>query len=204
MSDIYKTIRDPSTGIYREKGSKFLAFAYPVDREETIRLRLEELHKQYHDARHHCYAWRLGEGMEHYRVNDGGEPSGSAGNPIFGQIRSRDLTDILVVVVRYFGGTLLGTGGLIHAYRSAASDALDRSHIITRKVYIRMELNFAYDQMNRVMRLISRYGLEPCDQHYEKDCTLRVKVWKRMAPGIVSKFGKIEGCRVKTMEEYNL
>ena len=134
MSDIYKTIRDPSTGIYKEKGSKFLAFAYPVGTEETIRDRMEELHKQYHDARHHCYAWRLGAGMERLRIHDGGEPSGSAGNPIFGQIRSRELTNILVVVVRYFGGTLLGTGGLIHAYRSAASEALDRSHIITRKV----------------------------------------------------------------------
>jgi uncharacterized YigZ family protein len=203
MCDIYKTIRDPSTGIYKEKGSRFLAFACPVETEETIRIRLEELHKQYHDARHHCYAWRLGEEMERYRVNDDGEPSGSAGNPIFNQIRSRELTHILVVVVRYFGGTLLGTGGLIHAYRSAASDALERSHIITKKVYTRMELNFAYDQISRVMRLFSKYGLEPYDQHYEEGCSLRVKVWKRMAPGIVNNLGKIEGCRVKMMEEEN-
>ena len=122
MADLYKSIQNPSEGLYKEKGSKFLAFAYPVSTVEEIKERMAYLQKQFHDARHHCYAWRLGADMERYRVNDDGEPSGSAGNPIFGQIQSRELSDILVVVIRYFGGTLLGVGGLINAYRSATSD----------------------------------------------------------------------------------
>ncbi len=130
MFDLYKTIKAPTKGIYKEKGSKFLAFAYPFSHEASIKEGMAILQKQYHDARHHCYAWRLEPEMTHYRVNDDGEPSGSAGKPIYGQIVSRELTDILVVVVRYFGGTKLGLGGLINAYRSAASDALDHSKII--------------------------------------------------------------------------
>ena len=121
MTDLYKTIKHPSEGLYKEKGSKFLAFAYPVSSEEDIGRIITDLRKQYHDARHHCYAWRLGPEKDRFRVNDDGEPSGSAGKPIFGQIRSMDLSDVLVVVVRYFGGTLLGVGGLIRAYRAAVA-----------------------------------------------------------------------------------
>ena len=124
MKDLYLTIEKTTEGLYKETGSKFLAMAFPVSTREEISERLAELRKKYHDARHHCYAWRLGADMEEYRVNDDGEPSGSAGLPIFGQIQSRDLSNVLVVVVRYFGGTLLGVGGLIRAYRAAASGAL--------------------------------------------------------------------------------
>ena len=122
MCDLFRTIETSSEGIYKEKGSKFLAFAYRVSREEEIKQHLEAVQKQYHDARHYCYAWRLGPQKIRYRLNDDGEPSGSAGKPIYGQIVKWDLSDLLVVVVRYFGGTKLGVGGLINAYRSAASD----------------------------------------------------------------------------------
>jgi len=200
MSDLYRTIQDTSKGIYKEKGSKFLAFAFPVETEEDIGKRLEELRKEYHDARHHCYAWRLGTDKERFRVNDDGEPSGSAGNPIFNQIQSRELTNLLVVVVRYFGGTLLGVGGLIHAYRSAASDALSRSKIIRQKVYTHLELNFGYDQMNSVMQLIKKYRLKPYDQQFDMECSLGLKVWERLVPRVMEKLSLIEGCSVKQKE----
>ena len=149
---------------------------------------MADLRKQYHDARHHCYAWRLGAEKTHYRVNDDGEPSGSAGKPIFGQIQSRDLSDVLVVVVRYFGGTLLGVGGLIRAYRSAASDALDHNSIIERKVYDRMRVEFGYDRMNSVMKLIKDFKLDFEDQLFDLDCTLSLKVWKRKSEQVVREF----------------
>jgi len=200
MNDLYKTIQSGSTGTYREKGSKFLAFACPVETEEMIGKRLDELRKQYHDARHHCYAWRLGPAMEHIRVNDDGEPSGSAGNPIFGQIQSRGLTNVLVVVVRYFGGTLLGVGGLIQAYRAAASDALDRAKTIQKKVYTRLRLDFGYGQMNSVMKILKKNRLKPYDQQFDLDCSLRVSVWIKQASGVAKELSLIEGCSV-TEEE---
>lgn len=201
MTDLYRTIQSPSKGIYKEKGSKFLAFAYPVRDDEAIKQYISDLQKQYHDARHHCYAWRLGPEKERYRVNDDGEPSGSAGKPIFGQIQSRDLSDILVVVVRYFGGTLLGVGGLINAYRSAASDALDHNAIIERRVFDRMKLEFGYDRMNSVMKLIKDYQLDFEDQLFDLDCSLTLKVWKRISERVFHGLSKIEGCKISVIEE---
>lgn len=201
MSDLYRTIEKPSEGIYKEKGSKFLAMAYPVSKQEDIAQRLSELRKKYHDARHHCYAWRLGPEKKEYRVNDDGEPSGSAGKPIFGQIQSRDLSDILIVVVRYFGGTLLGVGGLIRAYRAAASDALDHNHVVERKVFDRMKLDFKYYCMNAVMKLIKEYELDFEDQHFDLDCSLSLRVWKRKSEKVLLGFSKIEGCKITLIEE---
>ena len=137
----------------------------------------------------------------HYRVNDDGEPSGSAGKPIFGQIQSSDLSDVLVVVVRYFGGTLLGVGGLIRAYRSAASDALDHNSIIECKVYDRMRVEFGYDRMNSVMKLIKDFELAFEDQLFDLDCTLTLKVWKRKSEQVVREFSKIEGSKISQIEE---
>ena len=179
MIDIYRTIKTPSEGIYKEKGSKFLAFAYPVSHEAAIKEHLADLQKQFHDARHYCYAWRLQPEKTHYRVNDDGEPSGTAGKPIFGQIVSRDLSDLLVVVVRYFGGTKLGVGGLIQAYRSAASAALDHSKIIECKVYDKLKLEFGYDRMNAVMKIIKDLQLDFKQQEFDMDCSLILKSWKR-------------------------
>ena len=196
MNDLYKTIRSKSEGLYKEKGSKFIAFAYPMSSEEAIKTEIAELRKRYHDARHHCFAWRLGADLERYRVNDDGEPPGSAGKPIYGQIQSRELTDVLVVVIRYFGGTLLGVGGLINAYRSAASDALDQSGIIEMKVTSRLKLEFGYSQMNSVMKVIKDFQLEFEDQQFDLDCSLTLKVWKRNEFQVVKKLSIIEGCKV--------
>lgn len=200
MSDLYRTIKSPSKGLYKEKGSKFLAFASSVSSEEEIREQLDHLRKEYHDARHFCFAWRLGNNMERFRVNDDGEPSGSAGKPIFGQIQSRDLTNILIVVVRYFGGTLLGVGGLIRAYRSAASDALDQALIIELKVYERVKLEFGYEQMNSVMKVIKDMDLEFENQDFDLACSLTLKVWTRRMDRLLSQLSIIEACRVSLME----
>lgn len=196
MKDIYRTIQFVSEGSYREKGSKFLGFACPVQTEEEIGERLAELKKRFHDARHHCYAWRLGPEMERTRTSDDGEPSNSAGPPIFGQIQSRGLTDVLVVVVRYFGGTLLGVGGLINAYRTAAADALDHSRIAEKKVYGRLYVEFAYEQMDRVMRLVKKNGLQVIDQRFDNRCTLDLEVWKRKEDSIRQELDRIGDCRV--------
>lgn len=198
--DLYQTLEAPAEGSYKEKGSKFLAFAYPVGSEEEIREKLSFLKKEYHDARHFCFAWRLGADKEQYRTNDDGEPSGSAGKPIFGQIQSRELSNVLIVVVRYFGGTLLGVGGLIRAYRSAASAALDRARITERKVYKKLGLEFEYEQMNSVMKLIKDMGLEFEDQDFDLKCKLTLKVWIRQLDRVHTQLSLLGGCKVSGEE----
>ncbi len=200
MADLYKTIQNPSEGLYKEKGSKFLAFAYPVSTVEEIKERMAYLQKQFHDARHHCYAWRLGADMERYRVNDDGEPSGSAGNPIFGQIQSRELSDILVVVIRYFGGTLLGVGGLINAYRSATSDSFDQARIVELKVYNLIHVQFEYSQMNSVMKVIKDLDLGFENQDFDLSCSLTLKVWKRKMDRVWTQLSLIKGCKLSRVE----
>ena len=200
MADLYKTIQNPTEGLYKEKGSKFLAFAYPVSTVEEIKERMAYLQKQFHDARHHCYAWRLGANMERYRVNDDGEPSGSAGNPIFGQIQSRELSDILVVVIRYFGGTLLGVGGLINAYRSATSDSFDQARIVELKVYNLIHVQFEYSQMNSVMKVIKDLDLSFENQEFDLDCSLTLKVWKRKMDRVWTQLSLIKGCKLSRVE----
>ena len=200
MTDLYRTIQNPSEGLYKEKGSKFLAFVYPVSTMEEIKERITHLKKHFHDARHHCYAWRLGADMERYRVNDDGEPSGSAGNPIFGQIQSRELSDILVVVIRYFGGTLLGVGGLINAYRSAASDSLDKAQIVELKVYKLINVQFEYPQMNSVMKVIKDLDLSFDNQEFDLNCSLTLKVWKRKMDRVWTQLSLIKGCKHSAVE----
>lgn len=201
MFDLYRTIKAPAEGVYKEKGSKFLAFAYPVSHEASIKEHLAILQKQFHDARHYCYAWRLGPEKTHYRANDDGEPSGSAGKPIYGQIVSRDLSDILVVVVRYFGGTKLGVGGLIQAYRAAASNALDQSTIIECKVFDILKLEFAYEQMNSVMKVIKDMQLDFENQEFDMDCSLVLKSWKRKTEQVLDTFSKLTRCKITVIEE---
>jgi len=176
-----------------------MAFAFPMNSEEAIKVQISDLQKHYHDARHHCFAWRLGADLKHYRVNDDGEPSGSAGKPILGQIQSRELTDVLVVVIRYFGGTLLGVGGLINAYRSATSNAFDRAQIIEMKVYNRLKLEFGYAQMNDVMKVIKEFHLEFEEQQFDLECFLTLKVWKRKEEQVAKRLSGISGCKVKVM-----
>lgn len=176
FDDTYKTIAAPSEGLYKEKGSKFLAFAYPVHNIDEIKLHLEQLRKDYFDARHHCYAYILGPRKDAFRANDDGEPSGTGGRPIHGQMLSADLTDTLIVVVRYFGGILLGASGLANAYKTAARDAIDHATIIEKTIDARYRLGFEYVAMNDVMRILKDYDLKPENPQYDMDCTLEVSI----------------------------
>ena len=176
ISDTYRSIAAPSKGIYKELGSKFLAFAYPVETEEAAKKILEEVRKEYFDARHHCYAWRLGRTGEPWRMNDDGEPSSTAGRPIHGQLLSNELSDILVVVVRYFGGTKLGVPGLIRAYRSATQDALSNAEIIEKVAGETLTVTFDYLQMNDVMKVLKDMDITPLNQQFDLRCTLTARV----------------------------
>jgi uncharacterized YigZ family protein len=194
MKDIFRTIKEPSEGYFKDKGSRFLAFAFPVRSEDEIKHHLADLRKKYHDARHHCFAWRLGADMKRFRSNDDGEPSGSAGLPIMGQIRSRNLTDILVVVVRYFGGTLLGVSGLINAYRTAASDSLEKATVIQQKVLCKWMVKFGYPQMNQVMKVIKDHDLVMEDQQFDLECRIKLSVWKKKESQVIERFSRIDDC----------
>lgn len=179
MSDIsYKTISETSEGIYKEKGSKFLSFAYPVTSVEEIKIILEGVRKSYFDARHVCYAYVLGNNQETYRSNDDGEPSGTAGKPILGQVYAQGLTNILVVVVRYFGGILLGTGGLVVAYREASADALNRALVIEKIVKTKFTLRFDYLQLNGVMSLCKSYNADILSQNFDNECVIVIELSK--------------------------
>jgi uncharacterized YigZ family protein len=200
MDDSYKTMESPAEGIYREKGSRFLAFGFPVQNEEEIRELIAGLRKKYHDARHHCYAYRLGPTGEIYRTNDDGEPSGTAGKPIHGQLLSNSLTHVLVVVVRYFGGTLLGTGGLITAYRSATADMLSHARLIVRLVEVRIKLCFPYDMLNTVMKILKEESLSPGEADYNTTCTLAVKVRASFVDKITGRLKMVAGLQVESFK----
>jgi uncharacterized YigZ family protein len=175
-SDSYKSISQPSTGIYKELGSKFLSFAYPVANEEEVKEIIGTLRKEYHDARHHCFAYRIGAEGEHWRANDDGEPSSSAGKPILGQLLSFGVSDVLIVVVRYFGGTKLGVPGLIRAYRSAAADALSNADIVEKIAGREIGFTFEYLKMNDVMKLLRDFSAEILEQDFDNFCKIRIRV----------------------------
>jgi uncharacterized YigZ family protein len=168
FDDSYLSISKSTEGIFRDRGSRFIAFAFPVKSEQEIKEILNQLRKEHHGANHHCYAWRLGADKQSYRANDDGEPNNSAGKPILGQIQSKDLTNILIVVVRYFGGTLLGVSGLINAYRTAAADALDKSVIITHHVTESFRVEFEYSQTSEVMRMLKSSEAEITHQGFDE------------------------------------
>jgi len=176
ISDTYRSIAAPAKGIYKELGSKFLAFAHPVETEDQAKEILAAVRKEYFDARHHCYAWRLGLTGEPYRLSDDGEPSSTAGRPIHGQLLSQELSDILVVVVRYFGGVKLGVPGLIRAYRTATQDALANAQIVEKVAGEHFTLKFGYLQMNDVMKVLKDMGITPLRQSFDLDCSLEVRV----------------------------
>ena len=196
-SDEYKTIQSLSEGIYQEKGSKFTAYAYPVKTEEEIKELIDSLKRQYYDARHHCFAWQLGMDGMNFRVNDDGEPSGTAGKPIHGQILSNELTDILIVVVRYFGGTKLGTSGLIQAYREAAADAIARSTIITKTIDHHFTVYFEYADMNDVMRIIKEEEPNIHHQKFDLKCEIELSIRQSRSEAIRQRFAKVESAKVK-------
>ncbi|HBS87142.1 MAG: YigZ family protein [Bacteroidetes bacterium GWF2_38_335] len=197
MTDLYKTVEKKSEGIFRDRGSKFIALAFPVNSEDEIKTIQKQLRSEYYDARHHCFAWRLGAEKTHYRVNDDGEPSGSSGLPIYGQIQSFDLTNILVVVIRYFGGTKLGIPGLINAYRTATAEAFKAAKIIEKTVNDIFELDFEYESMNDVMKIIKDEGVEQFDQVFEMRCSLKITIRKSETERITERFKKIDKLQCK-------
>lgn len=197
FDDTYKTIKEEAKGLYSEKGSKFIALAYPVTSEDVIKSLLTDIKKSYHDARHHCYAYILGADKAAYRMNDDGEPSGTAGRPIYGQLLSKDLTNILVVVVRYFGGTKLGVPGLINAYRSATIDALEHSEIIEKTVDETYTIIFDYLNMNRVMQILKNDEVKINSQSYEEGYVITFTVRRKEAGKVLDALQKIEGIRIK-------
>ena len=162
----FKTITEPCAAVFKDRGSQFLAFAYPVENETDIQLRLDELRKEHFKARHHCYAWRINPDGAHFRANDDREPSGTAGRPILGQIDSFGLTNVLIVVVRYFGGTLLGTSGLINAYKSGAYEALSIANIVTKAIEMRYEFTFEYAYMPDFMQAVKTMNLRLLKEEY--------------------------------------
>ena len=174
--DTFLTIKEPSEGEYKEKGSKFLAFAFQVRTEEQVKERLDELRKKYYDARHHCYAYQLGQNGELWRANDDGEPNHSAGTPILNQIKSFNLTDVLVVVIRYFGGTKLGVSGLINAYKTSTQEALENAEIEEKIITKVVSFSFDYLGMNDVMKLIKDYDLEIIEQEFTNTCQMKLSV----------------------------
>jgi uncharacterized YigZ family protein len=190
IEDKYKEIQTHSTGIYKEKGSKFIAYSYPVYSEDQVKEKLEEVRKIEYSARHYCYAYILNADKSSQRANDDGEPSSTAGKPILGQILSNDLTNILIVVVRYFGGVKLGITGLIRSYKTAAADAIANSTLITKTIKEQYEVSFKYPQMNDVMRLIKEFDLEVVNTDFQIDCKLIFAVPKSKENDILNTFKK--------------
>ena len=191
MSDTYLTIQDKSEGIYTEKRSKFLAFAHPVETIDEIKDLLTDYKKKYYDARHVCYAYMLGPERTDFRANDDGEPSSTAGKPILGQINSRELTNILVVVIRYFGGVKLGTSGLIVAYREAATEALSAATVIEKTIEETVTFTFPYVMMNSVMRVVKELNPRIVDQKYDETCIITLAIKRSMAPMLEERLNKL-------------
>ena len=189
--DIYKTIDVAGEGIYSEKRSKFLAFAIPVQSLDDVKREVEFYQKKYYDARHVCYAYRLGERRELFRANDNGEPSGTAGKPILGQIDSRELTNVLVVVVRYFGGIKLGTSGLIVAYKAAAAEALDATEHVEKTINGEILLKFSYPLLNDVLRIVKEENPRIVEQIFDNECIVRLSIRLTRMPRLRERYEKL-------------
>ena len=195
----YKTVARTSEGSYREKGSKFIALAFPVHNEEEVKSKLAEVKKQYYDARHHCYAYILGPDKDAYRINDDGEPSGTAGRPIHGQLLSNDLTDTLIIVVRYFGGIKLGVSGLINAYKTAAKDAIENNDIIAQFVEENYQISFPPLEMNKVMQLLKRDSVKITAQQYDMESIITFTVQKQDSDNVLAGLKKINGLKLNVI-----
>lgn len=188
MKDTYLTIESQSEGLFKDKGSKFIALAFPVNNEDDIKQNIENTRKKYYDARHHCYAYRLGLEGDIYRTNDDGEPSNTAGKPIYGQILSKELTNVLIIVIRYFGGILLGTGGLINAYKTAAADALTNAKIVEKTEDKFFRIIFDYTITNDVMKIISDENAKQISSAYNEKCELEISIRKNNYQKLIEKF----------------
>lgn len=203
MTDLYKTIERAGTGYFKDKGSKFHSFAFPVQTEYEIKKILIRLKKEHHSARHHCYAWRLGTETIHFRANDDGEPSSTAGKPILGQLQSFGVTNILVVVVRYFGGTLLGVSGLINAYKTAAADVLNNSVIVEKTIEKEYCIDFTYNELNDVMQIVKQENLNVIKTQFEEKCKLYFSVRKSEVEKVVQIFNQLYGVNIVNQDEKN-
>jgi len=197
FEDTFKTIRTPSEGIFKDRGSKFLAYAYPIKQENEVKPLVENLKKEHFKAVHHCFAYRLGIDRSNFRVNDDGEPSGTAGKPIFNTLLSQEITNILVVVVRYFGGTLLGVPGLINAYKCATIEALAMADIIEKTVNDVYIVSFEFVQMNDIMKVVKEFSLKIRNQTYDNQCTMELEFRKTLTNQLIGKFEKIDGIVVE-------
>lgn len=196
LDDSYNVISEKGEGLYKEKGSKFIAIAFPVTSEDEVKTELASIKKKYFDARHHCYAYILMPDKSVFRSNDDGEPSGTAGKPILNQILSKDLTNVCVVVVRYFGGIKLGVSGLITAYKTAAREALDNAPVLTKTVNDIYKLQFEYPLLNDVMRIMKEENLETMNPKFELNCEFEISIRKNDVEKIIEKFSKIYGVNV--------
>ena len=196
MKDTFLTLSTISKGLYKEKGSKFLAFAIPVSGLEEIKEILAEKRKEFHDARHVCFAYILGNEGNDTRANDDGEPSGTAGRPILGILQSNHLTNVLVIVVRYFGGTKLGTSGLINAYREAAADAISNNAIIEKTIDETVTVQFEYPFLNDVMRIVKEEGPAILEQHFDTNCFLTLRIRQCDFPVLLSRLEKVESISI--------
>lgn len=194
--DLYKTIRETAEGTYSEKRSKFLAFAIPVSTVEEVKTHVADYQKRYYDARHVCYAYMLGAERTDFRANDNGEPSGTAGKPILGQINSNGLTNILIIVVRYFGGIKLGTSGLITAYRAAAAEAIAATEIIEKTVDADISFSFDYPMMNDVMKVVKDMQPHILSQNFNMQCDMTLRIRKDEMPQLKNRLTKIETLRL--------
>lgn len=200
-NDVYKTILSPSEEtLFKEKGSKFFGYTFPVLSEDDVKVCLDELRKKHHSARHFCYAYQLGIEKIKFRANDDGEPNNSAGLPIYGQIQSFEVTNILIVSVRYFGGTKLGVGGLISAYKTSAQFALEASNILEKTINIHFKLTFNYDLMNSVQRIIKEKQIDIINQKLEMDCQYTISVRKKEADVIFNIFENLYKVDIKILE----
>src|SRR5690554_4756276 len=193
MDDTYKTVVTPAEGYINEKKSKFISYIYPVKSADEALGLVEELRVKYHDARHVCWAYMLGWEREEFRANDDGEPSGTAGRPILGQINSAELTDVLILVVRYFGGTLLGTGGLIRAYKEAATDAIANAVIVEKTVDDLITLSFEYPLLNDVMRVLKQFDSVRWTQDFRESCQMRLQVRRSLSSQLREMLSAIYG-----------
>lgn len=192
MEDLYKTIKTVAEGLYKEKGSKFIALAYPVYTEEEIKFILVDIRTKYYDARHHCYAYRLGADKKRFRANDDGEPSSTAGKPILGQILSADLTNILIVVVRYFGGIKLGVSGLIQAYKEAAADAIAHADIVEKTENCLLRIRFDYRVINEVMKVIKEEEPEVVAREFELECRMTLSIRRKACPHLITRLETVD------------
>lgn len=192
MTDHYRSIAHPTEGLYKEKGSRFLSFAFPVSDVQEVNEKIEEIRKRHHDARHVCYAYALGADAEQNRANDDGEPSGTAGRPILGQIRSFRLSHVLVLVVRYFGGILLGTGGLIQAYKTAACEALSQAEIVEKTVDAHLKIRFDYSDQNQVTRILKEEDAQILKAQYEQHCQFMLGIRQSRAEALKQRLTKLE------------